>query len=116
MDKPESPNYEQDELPPKGTPNKQYSMSKTDPLPKLSIEEMKAKGEEERKNAETEHSRKRDTWVTLAGLFLLLFFVMLYWATASFMEPSDNLLTFLHVLSSVIMLIIGYIFTRTGHR
>jgi len=79
-------------------------------IPRASIEEIKVKGEEARRDADSEHSRKRDTWVTVAGLILVFILMLLYWFTAFLIKPNDYLSSFLYLLNSVIMLIIGYIF------
>ena len=75
-----------------------------------SIEEIKVEREEKRKDADSEHARKRDTYVTIAGLILVLIIIGLYWATFSFMKPNEYSHSFFNLLNSVIMLIIGYIF------
>ena len=85
--------------------------------PKARIEEIKAEREEARKDADSEHSRKRDTWVTISGLILVFILLLLYWFTAFLLKPNDYLSAFLYLLNSVIMLIIGYIFgTKITHQ
>ena len=76
------------------------------------LEELKTKREEDRKDAESQHERLRDTGITFAGLLLLLIFVFLYFFTVKCLDQNDDVKGFLYLLQSVIMLIIGYIWQK----
>jgi di/tricarboxylate transporter len=85
-------------------------------LPKVFFDKTREEREEARKDADSEHSRKRDMWVTIAGLILVFVLIILYWITISWLKSNDNTQGFLYLLNSVIMLIIGYIFgTKISH-
>jgi hypothetical protein len=80
-------------------------------LQKDSVEEIKARREEARKDADSAHARNRDTWITIAGMILVLIMVAIYNYTVRKPPPDkDTTSLFLNLLDSVIMLVIGYIF------
>ena len=85
-------------------------------IPKARLEEIKTAREEARKDADSDHSRKRDTWVTIAGLILVCVLIILYMITVYQNQPNEYKTSFLHLLSSVVMLIIGYIFGKNINR
>jgi predicted membrane channel-forming protein YqfA (hemolysin III family) len=77
---------------------------------KESIEEIKAKSEAARQDAKTRHDLSRDTWVTIAG-FVLIFILLVGSGIVSWVsDEKSHITSFLHLLSSSIMLIMGYIF------
>ena len=86
-------------------------------MPRASIEEIKIQREEARKDADSQHARIRDTWVTVAGLILILVLISGYFYAVLFSERNDYTASLLNLLNSVVMLIIGYIFgTKITHR
>jgi hypothetical protein len=85
-------------------------------FPKAKIKELKAKGKQTRKNADSDYARKRDMVVTVTGIVLVFILILLYWLTAFLIRPNDYLSSFLYLLNSVIMLILGYIFTKITQR
>jgi len=111
----ESPSYEQDEslfmLPGNGGDSRQDP-----PLPSVNIEEMKAREKADRKKAAAEYFMKRDKWVTLAGLLLVFLLILIFAGFVLVYEPNPRVSSLLYLLNSVIMLIIGYIFTKTSRR
>jgi len=87
------------------------------PLQKASIEEIKTRREEARKDADSQHARIRDTWVTVAGLILILVLIFGYFYAVQFSQKNEYTASLLNLLNSVVMLIIGYIFgTKITHR
>jgi len=83
---------------------------------KAKIKELKAKGKQTRKNADADYARKRDMVVTVTGIVLVFLLIMLYWFTAFLLKPNEYLSSFLYLLNSVVMLILGYIFTKITQR
>jgi hypothetical protein len=80
-------------------------------LPNDRIEEIKAKREEDRKDADSAHARSRDTLVTISGMILVLVLIILYNCAIEKTLPDREFASlFLNLLDSVVMLIIGYIF------
>ena len=77
---------------------------------------MKAREKAERKKAAAEYFMKRDKWVTLAGLFMVFILVLIFAGFVLVYEPSPRVSSLLYLLNSVIMLILGYIFTKTTQR
>ncbi|MDR0303074.1 MAG: hypothetical protein LBI04_12285 [Treponema sp.] len=86
------------------------------PLPRARLEELKAEREEARRDADADHARKRDTWVTFSGLILVFMLILIYWFTSFLLKPNDYLASFLYLLNSVVMLVLGYIFTKITQR
>jgi hypothetical protein len=78
---------------------------------KARIEKIRLEREEDRKDADSAHARIRDTWVTVAGMVLILLLIVMHYLLAWF-PPSNKEygLPFMKLVESVIMLIIGYIF------
>jgi cation transport ATPase len=115
MDNRESPPKDVPEIP--SIPQFEEDNPKTEPLsPEVRLDILKAQSEEARKDADSDHARKRDTWVTIAGFTLVLVLIVVYWLTAFLMKPNDYLSHFLNLLNSVVMLILGYIFTKISQR
>jgi len=104
------------EIPP--LPSIEEDDQRTAPLyQKASIEEIKTRREEARKDADSQHARIRDTWVTVAGLILILILIFGYFYAVQFSQKNDYTASLLNLLNSVVMLIIGYIFgTKITHR
>jgi hypothetical protein len=74
------------------------------------IEHIKQKHAEAREDAKTQHALSKDTWVTIAGLILILILLtgsgIISWVSSE----KPYVTAFLNLLSSSIMLIMGYIF------
>ena len=83
---------------------------------KKSIKEIKESGKEARKKAKSDYSRKRDTWVTISGLILVFVLIAFYLLAVLFAGKNDYMTSFLYLLNSVVMLIIGYIFGTKNTR
>jgi cation transport ATPase len=86
-------------------------------ISKVRIDEIKTKRDEDRKDADSQHARTRDTWITIAGLILVLILIAGYFYAVQFLPKNDYIASLLNLLNSVVMLIIGYIFgTKITHR
>jgi hypothetical protein len=74
------------------------------------VERIKQKHAEAREDAKTKHALSKDTWVTIAGLILILILLtgsgIISWVSCE----KPYVTSFLNLLSSSIMLIMGYIF------
>jgi hypothetical protein len=93
--------------------NEEDQPKKAVPVSK-SIEEIKARSDAATQEAKTRHYLSRDTWVTLAGLILVLLLIGCSGAFAGIWADNEKpyVTSFLNLLSSSVMLIIGYIFGR----
>ena len=81
---------------------------------KANVDEIKEKGKQKRKNAAFKYFRKRDMRVTIAGLVIVCVLIGLYFIVA--LREHQHLSSFLYLLNSVVMLIMGYLFTKTTQR
>jgi cation transport ATPase len=113
----------EDERPAKASPeivpvSLEEDSPKTDfPLQTDRIEELKTKREEDRKDADSQHARTRDTWVTIAGLILVLILIIGYFIAVGSFPKNEYVPSLLDLIKAVVMLIIGYIFgTKITHR
>jgi cobalamin biosynthesis protein CobD/CbiB len=78
--------------------------------PKKSIEEITARTEAAIKGAKAQHDLSKDTWVTIAGLILILILLTGSGVISWISSEKPYVTSFLNLLSSSIMLIMGYIF------
>jgi len=102
---------------PEITPVEEDSPDIEQPPPKANPEEIKVKREEDRKDADSDHARKRDTWVTIAGLILIFILIIGYFIAVGCFPDNEHITSLLDLIKAVVMLIIGYIFgTKTTQR
>ena len=85
-------------------------------IPPPSIKEIRAKSKAELKKAYADYFSKRDMRVIIAGLILIALLIALYMITAFSSANGEKISSFMHLLHSMIMLIAGYIFTKTSQR
>jgi hypothetical protein len=85
------------------------------PPQRESVEEIQAKSEAARQEAKNKHELSGDTGVTIAGLGLILLLLAGSGFVSWVADEKPYVTSFLNLLSSSVMLIIGYIFGRKNN-
>jgi hypothetical protein len=98
-------------------PVEEDSPENEQPSPKARVELLQAERAEDRKDADSDHARKRDTWVTIAGFILIFVLIIGYFIAVGCFPDNEHITSLLDLIKTVVLLIIGYIFgTKITHR